>query len=200
MLYTIGYSSFFEPEELINRLKAEKISYLFDVRTFPYSNAFPQYNKEDFSKKLHSQSINYNFLGDFVGGLIVKNTVRKGINSLKDLIKNEKIKKGLNYLYKKSKTNNIAVMCAEKSPFDCHRFLAVASTLHFYTDAKIKNIIADKTLSFEESIELWKKENKLQSLKLKDEELILQRLIKLYKIDNKREEKFPTKIKNLKLF
>jgi len=195
MLFTIGYSSFFEVEKLINRLKQDNISTLYDIRTFPYSNAFPQYNKEEIEK-----NINYKFLGDYVGGLKVKTAVRKGISSLKDLTKDSQIKKGLNFIYKQAKKENIAVMCAEKSPFDCHRFLAVGSLLHFYTDIDVFNIIEEKTLTFEETINWWKSKEKVQNLEISDENLILQRLNKVYKIDNKREEKFPKRIENLKLF
>ncbi|RMA97637.1 DUF488 domain-containing protein [Hydrogenothermus marinus] len=195
MLFTVGYSSFFEVEKLINKLKDNNISILIDIRTFPYSNAFPQYNKENLEKVFH-----YKFLGDYVGGLKIKNRVKEGINSLKDLLTDEKIKKGINYLYKLSKNENIAIMCAEKSPFDCHRFLAVASLLHLYTDLEVKNIIEDKLFSFEETINWWKEKENLKSLNLNTERLLIQRLNKLYKIDNKREEKFPSKIETLKLF
>ncbi len=195
MLFTVGYSSFFEVEKLINKLKENDVSILFDIRTFPYSNAFPQYNKENLEKVFK-----YKFLGDYLGGLKVKTLVRNGISNLKDLTKDIQFKKGLNYIYKLSKENNIALMCAEKFPFDCHRFLAVASLIHFYTDVEVKNIIENNVLSFEETINWWKEKNSIQDLNISDENLIFQRLNKIYKIDNKREEKFPKKVVNLSLF
>ncbi|RMD46265.1 MAG: DUF488 domain-containing protein [Aquificota bacterium] len=195
MLFTIGYSSFFEAEKLLNRLKQENISILYDIRTFPYSNAFPQYNKENLEKQF-----NYKFLGNFIGGLKIKNLVKKGISNLKDLTKDKDIKRGLNYIYKQAKYKNVAIMCAEKSPLDCHRFLAIGSLLHFYTDLEVFNIIEEKTLSFEETVRWWKEKEKLKELKISNHNLIFQRLNKIYKIDNKREEKFPKKLENLKLF
>ena len=183
-------------------LKKENISILFDIRTFPYSNAFPQYNEPNIKPILKSVGITYKFLGNYIGGLEIKNEVKKGISSIKDIIKNEKIRKGVNYLYKQSKNNNVAIMCAEKSPFDCHRFLAIGSLLHFYSDIEVKNIIEDKILSFNNTIDHWKSENGLETLNVKNKELILQRLDYIYRLKDKREEKFPDreKPKTLELF
>ena len=202
MLYTIGYSSFYEEEKLIETIKKLGIKSIYDVRTFPYSNAFPQYNQPTFSKKLKDHKIDYQFLGENLGGLIVKREVRKGIKTLKDLTRNPLIKQGLNFLYKKAKNENIAIMCAEKSPFDCHRFLAIGATLYFYADTPVLNIVENKVFSVEESINNWKTENNLLNLSLEPEKLVLERLVHLYKNLNKREEKFPekSKVKNLSLF
>ncbi len=200
MLYTVGYSPFFETEKLINKLKELNISAVFDIRTFPYSNAFPQYNEPNIKPILKANKIEYKFLGDYIGGLTIKKEVQKGISNLYDLTRNENIKKGLNYLYKTSKHKNIAIMCAEKSPFDCHRFLAVSALLKFYANLEVLNIIEDKVLNFRETIDNWKIEQNLTSLKIDDEKLIFQRLNYIYKTLNKREEKIVKKAENLSLF
>ena len=200
MLYTIGYSPFFDRNELLNKLKELNISKLYDIRTFAYSNTFPQYNEPEFKKFLSSYEIKYEFLGNYLGGLTIKEEVRKGIQSLKDLTKNIKIKKGLNFLYKQAKKEDIAIMCAEKSPFDCHRFLAVGFLLYKYANLPVKNIINDKVFTVEETIKNWKIENNLENLNITDENLVFQRLNYIYKTLNKREEKFPKKIENLNLF
>ncbi|RUM46327.1 MAG: hypothetical protein DSY47_08385 [Hydrogenothermus sp.] len=200
MLYTIGYSPFFEVEKLTNKLKELDISTVFDIRTFPYSNTFPQYNEPNFKPYLKKQSIEYKFLGDYVGGLIVKKEVQKGINSLYDLTRNPKIKKGLNFLYKVSKNKNAVIMCAEKSPFDCHRFLAIGALLHFYTDLKVYNIIENSVFEFGQTVKKWKNEQNLENFNINDEKLIFQRLNYIYKQLNKREEKVVPQAKNLSLF
>lgn len=200
MLYTIGYSPFFEVEKLTNKLKELDIFAVFDIRTFPYSNAFPQYDEPYFKPYLKKQNIKYKFLGDYVGGLIVKKEVQKGVNCLYDLTKNPKIKKGLNFLYKVSKNKNTVIMCAEKSPFDCHRFLAIGALLHFYTNLKVYNILENSVSEFGETIKTWKNEQKLENFNINDEKLVFQRLNYIYNQLNKREEKVVSKEKNLSLF
>ncbi len=199
VLYTLGYSDFFEEEKLINRLKKFNIECVVDVRTFPYSKTFSQYDEPVFKKRLNKEGIEHFFLGDYIGGLIFKNHFKEGVNSIFDLLEDEKIKTGLNKLYKIAKEKKTAIMCAEKEPFNCHR-LAISFLFKEKTPFEVIHIFSDKEESFEENISRFKKENNLKNLNINNERLIKERLELLYKYQNKREEKFPEEAKNLELF
>ena len=199
VLYTLGYSDFFEEERLINRLKKLDIECVVDVRTFPYSKTFSQYDEPVFKKRLNKEGIEHFFLGDYIGGLIFKNHFKKGINSIFDLLEDEKIKTGLNKLYKIAREKKTAIMCAEKEPFNCHR-LAISFLFKEKTPFDVVHIFSDREESFEENISRFKEENNLKKLDINNERLIKERLELLYKYQNKREEKFPEEMKNLELF
>lgn len=199
ILYTLGYSDFFEEERLINRLKKLGIECVVDVRTFPYSKTFPQYDEPVFKKRLNKEGIEHFFLGDYIGGLIFKNHFKKGINSIFDLLEDEKIKTGLNKLYKIAREKKTVIMCAEKEPVNCHR-LAISFLFKEKTPFEVVHIFSDREESFEKTISCFKEENNLKKLDINNERLIKERLELLYKYQNKREEKFPEEMKNLELF
>ncbi len=199
VLYTLGYSDFFEEEKLINKLKKLDIKCVVDVRTFPYSKTFPQYDEPVFKKRLNKEGIEHFFLGDYIGGLIFKNHFKKGIKSVFNLLEDEKIKTGMNRLYKIAKDKKTVIMCAEKEPFNCHR-LAISFLFKEKTPFDVVHIFSDREESFEENISRFKEENNLKKLDINNERLIKERLELLYKYQNKREEKFPEEMKNLELF
>jgi len=189
LLFTIGYSPFFEIEPFVQILKKNKIQFLIDVRTFPYSKTFPIYDYENLNKRLKEENIEHTFLGNYIGGLTVKNKVREGISELKDLLNVEKFKDGMNQLYKISKKYKTAIMCAEKDPMDCHRFLAVGYLMNKVANVEVINLIEDREESLPQTINRWKKENKLELLEYTDEQIVKERLNLLYKIQNKKEER-----------
>ncbi len=198
MLFTIGYSPFFEIEPFVDTLKKNKIEFLIDVRTFPYSKTFPIYDYERLNKRLKKENIKHSFLGDYIGGLVVKSRVKKGISKVEDLLDDKNFKDGMNKLYKILKSYRTAVMCAEKDPMNCHRFLAIGYLMENIAKIKVVNLIQDKKETFEETLYRWISENNLQTLNYTKEQIIKERLNLLYKIQNKKEEreiKFPkTKI------
>ena len=108
-VYTIGHSNR-SMEDFLKLLKKHNIECIIDVRRFPTSK-FEDYKKERLEKTLYEHGIKYfHFaaLGGFRGGY------EKWMlsNEWKDAY--EKLKK----IAMKCK---LAILCAEKSPFRCHR-------------------------------------------------------------------------------
>ena len=68
-IYTIGYSSF-SIEEFIKTIKKYKITAVADVRSQPYSQYKPEFNRENLKDKLNEHKIAYVFLGDQCGARI----------------------------------------------------------------------------------------------------------------------------------
>ncbi|MET0017644.1 DUF488 family protein, partial [Oscillibacter sp.] len=65
MLFTIGYTAF-QIEDFIDTLKQNKIKALVDVRSTPYSEHYPDYNKENLERLLAKNKIQYrNFAAEF---------------------------------------------------------------------------------------------------------------------------------------
>ncbi|NPA53016.1 MAG: DUF488 domain-containing protein [Aquificae bacterium] len=199
MLFTIGYSGFFEIEKFLKVLKQNQINLVIDIRTFPYSKTFPNYDQKPLKTFLKKHEIDHMFLGTYLGGQKIKTLVKQGITSTQALLKDKDIKKGMKTLYKLSREKRVSIMCAEKEPFDCHR-LYISYLFYQKTKEEIINLFPDKQETVNQTINRFKKENKLDNIDIEDEKLISERFKLLYKIQNKREERYPEKPKNLKLF
>jgi len=199
MLFTIGYSGFFEIDNFIKVLRENNVSVLVDIRTFPYSRTFPQYNNEKLKTTLKKGNIKHMFLGKYIGGLKIKTLVKNGVSSSEELLEDNDFKEGMRILYKLSKKENLCIMCAEKEPFDCHR-LYISYLFYKRTGEQVFNLFPDKREDISKTIKRFKSENKLDKIDIDDEKLISERFKLLYKIQNKREERYPDTYHNLTLF
>jgi uncharacterized protein (DUF488 family) len=129
-LFTIGYSSR-SIDDFIALLEHHKITALCDVRSMPYSNRNPQFNRETLKKVLKSHNIEYVFLGDELGArpkdpscYVEGKAIYQKISAT-TLFKNglERIKLGM------KKKFILALMCAEKDPMTCHRSILICRHL-----------------------------------------------------------------------
>ena len=147
--FTIGHSTHTK-EEMINLLKQNKINYLLDVRSIPYSKYASQYNKKD-------NHIHYKYLGNMLGGAVVRfNSHNSESTVLTDIRNGEQFQKGISIVVNFLKKNkNIALMCSEKDPFTCHRFFLISFSLtrlgfkvnHIFSENElIKNSTLEKKI------------------------------------------------------
>ena len=131
MIYSIGHANR-DFADFIKLLQNYEIEYLIDVRSSPYSRMFPIYNREAFSNLLKQKGFTYVYLGDLLGGLpkdpscYIEYTDKKNEEARKiDYSKIEKkdfFQNGLGRLKTAdAKGLNVAVMCSELSPEECHR-------------------------------------------------------------------------------
>ena len=66
-LFSIGYGAR-TLTEFIAALKSNRVEYLIDVRTSPYSKFKPEFSKELLQQNLTRAGIRYLFMGDLLGG------------------------------------------------------------------------------------------------------------------------------------
>lgn len=150
VFHTIGHSNH-EFEEFTSLLRLHAVTAIADVRSYPVSGRFPQFNKSEIKSRLLGTGIRYVFLGDALGarpgdsacydkGVVDFDRVRKTVSFLQGM---ESLRRGaLDY--------RICLLCAERDPADCHRTWLVAQTLHD-AGATIKHILADgSSLSHDE--------------------------------------------------
>lgn len=147
VIYTIGHSNH-TAEDFLGILQTHGIVCVVDVRSAPYSKYAAQFNKEPLSLFLQQAGLQYVYMGQTLGGrwtdpelcfpdhiidyakVSRTDAFRQGKTSL---LKN--IRKGL----------RAALMCCEKDPYDCHRFVLVSRFLK-EEDVKIRHILADRTV------------------------------------------------------
>ena len=125
-IWTIGHStrSF---EELIAMLHSFNIELISDVRSYPGSRRYPQFNKEYLKISLPQNNIQYVHLIDLGGRRKAnpdsKNTGWRNISfrGYADYMETGLFKEGINELVKSSIIQRTAFMCSEAVWWRCHR-------------------------------------------------------------------------------
>jgi len=141
---TIGYGNM-NVNDFIQRLVDNRVNCIVDIRTRPYSKFNISFNKEEFRDRLADYKISYFWLGNKLGGKYDKISLcnSKGVVDYEKVAETERFKEGLNELIKFCETRNVCIMCSEKDPLKCHRFLLVSWQLKDYN---IYHIMPDGTL------------------------------------------------------
>lgn len=129
--FTIGHSDH-TTEQFVSLLKKQSLNCLVDIRSSPYSQHTPQFNRESLMGELKKENILYVYMGNTLGGRYTNpellfpdgkvdyDKVKQTKNFIRGI---EKVIEGIKKGYK------IALMCSEKEPFDCHRFILVSCEL-----------------------------------------------------------------------
>ena len=135
-IFTIGYGGR-KTEEFIALLKQYDIDTLVDVRSQPYSRYAPDFNKERLSAILSRSGIDYQFMGDSLGGrpndseCYTYNPQRK--KKLLDARKCETrdfYQRGISQVKRTLSTGRrVVIMCSELEPHECHRGYVLGKTL-----------------------------------------------------------------------
>lgn len=122
--YSIGHSNY-ALAEFMDMLGYHGVSLVVDVRSIPYSRFVPQYNREGLQVSLLQQGIRYLYAGKDLGGLECR---REG--DLEQVIQGDDFQAGIQVIMNRMAAGDIAaVMCAEKDPYNCHRFFLVSYAL-----------------------------------------------------------------------
>ena len=146
-IYTIGHSNH-EIETFINLLKTAKIDMIVDVRSAPFSKMYPHFNRDTLESVLKDNNTGYLFLGDLIGGRSRnRSDYENGQVVYSRLASKDDYQATIRRVLDGSTKFQIALMCSEKEPLDCHRTLLVSQSLsalgveveHIHADGKIES-------------------------------------------------------------
>lgn len=134
MLFSIGHSNH-TIEHFVSLLSSAGVKLLADVRSYPKSRFAPQFNREALERSLPQNGIGYLYLGKELGGMV------------REKISRDAFEHGLGRLVTESERQPTAMMCAERDPLDCHRWLWLSRELtargievaHILATGKIEN-------------------------------------------------------------
>lgn len=144
IIYSIGHSNY-AIEYFIELLKKYNINYLFDVRSSPYSKRATQFNREILQADLKQAHINYLYMGGKLGGRYANPRLLfegKKVNFEK-VMETSLFIEGIDEIINLIKQGSrMAFMCAEKDPFDCHRFVLVSRALSL-KGVEVRHILED---------------------------------------------------------
>lgn len=145
MIYSIGHG-IKKLDQLTDELAFYAITYLIDVRTHPYSRHNPQFNAPTLKIDLERVGITYVAMGDTLGGLPTDPSCYTDGKVNYDVIKGKTFFiKGINRLIVAYQKNlNIAIMCSESKPEECHRSKLIGQELR-ERGIPLVHIVSDKT-------------------------------------------------------
>ncbi|MEE3751965.1 MULTISPECIES: DUF488 family protein [Mycobacterium] len=134
-VFTIGHSTR-EFDELLTMLRTNAITYLADVRSFPASRKYPQWNKDAIAEALPSD-IGYRWMPKLGGrrhtpaGVSSRNGAWrvKAFRDYADYMHTPDFKEGLDELIELATGQRPAIMCSEAVPWRCHRRLITDALL-----------------------------------------------------------------------
>ena len=128
IIYTIGHSTR-SLEEFIRLLSSFNIQLVVDIRSFPGSKKFPQYNKESLSESLVQYGISYQHFPGLGGRRKAlkdsKNVAwrNEAFRGYADYMESDNFKKEIIRLEEIALQKVIAYMCSEAVWWRCHRSL-----------------------------------------------------------------------------
>lgn len=130
-LYTVGHST--HPiDEFVALLQKHGVACLADVRSQPYSRWNPQYNREQLARALKIAGIDYQFLGDTLGGRPDQADLYDPGNERPNYSRQRETPlyhQGLAALEDLGQARATAMMCSEGDPDECHRSLLIVPSL-----------------------------------------------------------------------
>ncbi len=151
-VFTIGHSNLEFPRfaALLNQhgIQAEA-----DVRSSPYSQHNPQFNREALQRALSELGIAYVFLGEELGARRAERECY--VNGRADyslIARAPAFLRGVDRIIQGAAKMRLAMMCAEKDPLDCHRCVLVAPRLR-ERGIEVRHILSDGSLESQEQAE-----------------------------------------------
>ena len=111
-IYLTGHGNM-QINEFLELLKDKQIDTLIDVRSIPFSKYVPDFNKENLTKFLSENGIDYVYMGSILGGRQPEG-FDKYMNSIQ-------FEKGINILEEGVIGSIAAIMCSEIDHTKCHR-------------------------------------------------------------------------------
>jgi len=129
MIYTIGHGNR-TLEELIALLHRFGISRLVDVRAFPGSRRHPHFGRSELERSLPQAGIEYVWEGQALGGrrkpradsphVALRNA---SFRAYADHMETIAFAEGVEGLRSQAAGESVAIMCAERLPWQCHRYM-----------------------------------------------------------------------------
>jgi len=144
-VFTIGHSNL-EIGKFVALLKQHGIQAIADVRSSPYSQYNPQFNRELLQKSLQEHGIAYVFLGQELGARrSERECYLEGRADYGLISQTPAFKRGIERVTQGAAKMRVALMCAEKDPLDCHRCILVTPHLR-QQGLQVLHVLSDGSL------------------------------------------------------
>ena len=154
VLWTVGHSNH-EFDAFVALLAREEIRFVVDVRSYPYSQYAPHFNREELEGSLRSRGIRYLFFGEELGGRPSREEQYDAAgHALYGAMASEPdFQSAIERLVAGSRQHRLALMCSEADPKHCHRRLLVGKVL-CERDVELRHILRDGRIWTECAVDL----------------------------------------------
>lgn len=151
-LYSIGHSNQTQ-EEFLALILVHDVNCIVDVRSVPASKYSPQFNLENIRSFLLANNVQYLHFGEEFGARRYDSIDENGQVNFEMAVKTPAFISGtLRILRGMERGYNIAFMCSEADPLECHRFALVSRYFHD-TGIVVQHILKDAKLASHETLE-----------------------------------------------
>ena len=152
-LFTIGHSDY-PGSHVVSLLRLHGVEAVADVRSSPYSQRLPQFNRETLEGSLKAAGLHYVFLGRELGARRdEKECYVEGRADYTLIARTAAFAEGLSRVRQGLVKMSIALLCAEHDPLTCHRMVLVCRHLRA-TCPVIQHIRRDGRLESNQEAEL----------------------------------------------
>lgn len=153
-VWTVGHSNH-EFDRLAELLTGERVEFVVDVRSYPYSSFAPQFGREELEPALRRSGIRYLYLGDALGGRpACEDQYDEDGHALYDSMAREPaFDEAIERILRGAAEHRIALLCSEGKPDECHRRLLVGRVLT-QRGAELRHILPDGTVRAEAAVPL----------------------------------------------
>lgn len=151
-LFTIGHSNH-STGQLVDLLQRHQMKSLVDIRRFPGSRSFPQFNRETLSAALEEHGIDYQWI-EALGGrrpkrkdFVSPNTGLRNdsFRNYADFMLTDEFRLGMRRLEDIARAKRTAILCAESVFWRCHRRLVSdfvmangGTVLHIFPNGEVR--------------------------------------------------------------
>lgn len=152
-LFTIGHSDHIAGQ-LVSLLRLHGVKAVADVRSHPYSQRLPQFNRESLVAALEAVNIHYVFLGRELGAR--RDEQECYVDGRADyalIAKTTAFQEGLQRVQQGLAKMPVALLCAEHDPLTCHRMILVCRHLRAACPM-IQHILRDGRLESTQQAEM----------------------------------------------
>jgi uncharacterized protein (DUF488 family) len=128
-LFTIGHSNI-PAERFTALLRGAGVDTIADVRSIPASRFCPWFSAKNLVPLLAGANIDYLSFGDELGGRPRDPSLYcDGVADYEAMAQRSSFQAGLDRLLVRAGQRCLCLMCSERDPLDCHRYLLVARAL-----------------------------------------------------------------------
>ncbi len=128
-ILTIGHSRH-SRDRFAALLGGAEVDVIADIRSAPRSRFSPHFNKNELTASLAARNTAYSFFGKELGGRPQDPQLySERIADYEKMAASSEFQLGLVRLMEAAAPRNLAVMCSEADPLECHRFMLVGRAL-----------------------------------------------------------------------